>query len=194
MGDAATGTVLGLPADASPFVVDLDPAGPGICNLYRLVYTGTLQVTQGSNFTANTMRASGDSATSNILQVNRNACALTAGSISRESDGATQVSYCGGDGQSDSFTVAVAGADPNAGSVAWVITDAATGTVLGLPADASPFVVDLDPAGPGICNLYRLVYTGTLQVTQGSNFTANTMRASGDSATSNILQVNRNAC
>ncbi|MDA8693432.1 T9SS type A sorting domain-containing protein, partial [Saprospiraceae bacterium] len=148
--------ILGLPA-APPF--DFDGAGLGACNIYNFSYEGTLTGAMvGSNLSGVSADCFG---LSNPVVVNR--VQPDAGTIS--SNGATEVQICIVD-PTDLVPVTVTGGS-NAGTKGFVITDAATGTILGLPA-ASPF--DLTGAGVGLCNIYRICSVGGLTgLTPGNN-------------------------
>jgi len=72
-------------------------------------------------------------------------------------DGATEITICAGDGNSDAFDVNLTGHEGT--NSAWVITDA-DGNILGLPM-APPF--DLEGAGAGACLVWHLSFEDGLE-------------------------------
>ncbi len=144
--DNATGTILGLPA-APPF--DLDGAGDGVCDIWYIRYEdGLTGLMTGQNVSGLT----GCFDLSNAISVTRND--PDAAAIEITGTGATDIEICAGDGVGDPIDVTVVGTGVGANS-GWVITDNATGTILGLPA-APPF--DLDGAGDGVCDIWYIRY------------------------------------
>jgi len=130
---------------------DLEGAGSGVCLIWAVSSVGTLTgVTVGSNVND----VQGCFALSNPIMVTRN---MQGGGTLSTTDGFTQLSICVGDGVADPINVSLTG---NTGSnMAWIITDAATGQILDIPA-GPPF--DLEGAGTGTCNIYNISYEGTL--------------------------------
>lgn len=171
----ANGNILGLPA-APPF--DFDGAGLGACNIYNVSYEGTLTgAAVGNNLSGVDADCIG---VSNPIVVDR--IQPDAGTIS--SNGSTEVEICIDD-PNDVVPVTFTGGSAT-GTKGWVITDAATGTILGLPA-APPF--NLTGAGLGLCNIYRICSDGGVTgLAMGNNLFND---VSGCFDLSNAIAVNR---
>ncbi|WP_299675150.1 T9SS type A sorting domain-containing protein [uncultured Dokdonia sp.] len=93
-------------------------------------------------------------------------CAVDAVSIEITGSGNTEANICVGDDMPDPIDVTIVG-DPIGTNNGWVITDNATGEILGLPM-APPF--DLDGVEPGICAVYYIRYEdGLTGLDMGSN-------------------------
>ncbi|MFK8161394.1 MAG: T9SS type A sorting domain-containing protein, partial [Lewinella sp.] len=140
---------------------DLNGAGPGTCDIWYLsAYGDVTGVAMGSNIAD----IAGCFDLSNAITVIRNEA--DAGAIALE-DGATEVTICAGDGTGDPLTVVMSG-DVAGDNSTFLITDAATGEILGVPGNNGPF--DLDGAGPGICEIWYLSsYGDVMGVAMGSN-------------------------
>ena len=130
---------------------DLEGQGPGICFIWALSSTGALTGVQVGGSVNN---LTGCYALSNPIVVNRNM--QGAGTISTPG-GMTSVTICAGDGIPDPIDVVLTGSTTT--NTAWVITDAVTDEILGLPA-APPF--DLENEGVGVCNIYNIGYEDTI--------------------------------
>ncbi|WP_271783539.1 glycoside hydrolase family 48 protein [Aquimarina algiphila] len=133
---------------------DFEGAAAGICKVYGLSYTGTLNVT-GKNVTATDLSDGSFSVSSNAIIVTREAqnIAVDGGVIA-----GGPFTFTVGDGIADNVSgVTITG---NVGETSqWIVTDAA-GKILGLPA--SPEAVDFDGAGVGSCFIYNVSYNGTI--------------------------------
>ena len=81
-------------------------------------------------------------------------CPVNAAAIEITGTGGTEVSICAGDGMPDPVDVTIVGEGVGTNS-GWVITDQATGEILGLPM-APPF--DLEDVDPGICDVWYIRY------------------------------------
>ncbi len=164
------GNILALPA-GPPF--DLDGAGPGVCLIWYLTWSGDLSGAEVGN---NAADLAGCYALSNAITVTRTA--VEAAEIS--TDDPTDICV---DGTGDPIDVAVSGGTGE--NSAWVITDDA-GNILALPA-GPPF--DLDGAGPGVCLIWYLTWSGDLSGAEVGN---NASDLDGCYALSNAITVNRN--
>ena len=143
----AAGIILALPP-APPF--DLDGAGPGTCLIwYANTEDGTFNPMLGDDAAA-VVAASDCSFLSNPITVDR--IEVTAATIS--SPLGDPITICTTDGVDEPIDVNIDDAGIGANG-AWLITDAATGIILGLPA-APPFVID--GAGPGTCLIWWVNY------------------------------------
>lgn len=85
-------------------------------------------------------------------------CSVDGGTIAVTGTGETEVSICVGDNMPDPIEVTLGGDGFGANS-AWIITDVASGEILGLPA-APPF--DLDGLEPGLCAIYYISFEDDL--------------------------------
>ncbi len=145
--DAATATILAIPPTNGPF--DLDPAGLGVCDVYYLAYEpGIMGLATGSDIN----NLSGLFDLSNPIAVTRVA-SPDGGSIALRS-GAVDTTVTV-DGTPDLILPVLDGTAVGT-EMTFVITDAATGTILAIPPTNGPF--DLDPAGAGVCDVYYLAY------------------------------------
>ncbi len=167
------GNILGLPA-APPF--DLEGAGAGTCLIWHLSFEDGLS---GAAVGNNAADLEGCFDLSNPITVIRNG--VSGGDLTT-ADGATALTICAGDGNSDAFDVVLTG---NTGTnSAWVITDDA-GNILGLPA-APPF--DLEGAGAGTCLVWHLSFEDGLD---GAAVGNNAADLTGCFSLSNPITVTR---
>ncbi|MBX2827682.1 MAG: T9SS type A sorting domain-containing protein, partial [Flavobacteriaceae bacterium] len=174
--DNATGEILALPP-APPF--DLDGAGPGVCDIWYIRYaTGLSGLAVGEDVAD----LEGCFDLSNPVRVNRQG--VDAAAIEITGTGATEIDICAGDGIDDPIDVTLVGTGEGSFN-GWVITDNATGTILGLPA-APPF--NLEGAGAGICDIWYIRYESGLI---GLNLGENVADLVGCYDLSNPIQVNR---
>ena len=175
--DNATGDILGLPA-AGPF--NLEGAGAGVCDIWYIAYAdGLTGLTVGQNVSGLT----GCFDLSNAITVNREG--VDAGGIEITGTGATSTTICAGDGSADPIAVTMTGMPTGGANTGWLITDNATGDILGLPA-AGPF--NLEGAGAGVCDIWYIAYAdGLTGLTVGQNVSGLT----GCFDLSNAITVNR---
>ncbi len=166
------GNILGLPS--SPEVVNFDAAGPGICLIWHLSYSGTITGAEVGN---NASMIEGCFSLSNSIQVTRNAAdggVLTGGPFE----------FCV-DGEPDMVS-GISLSDNVGENSQWVITDD-QGNILGLPP--SPEAVNFDEAGPGVCLIWNLSYSGTIS---GLDMGNNVSMVEGCFSLSNSIEVVRN--
>ena len=175
--DAATNEILGIPGNNGPF--DLDGAGGGVCDIWYLAYNGELTGLATGNNVADLM---GDFDLSNPITVTRNDA--EAGAIALEG-GATTATICA-DGTPDPLTVVMSGATAG-DNATFIITDAATNEILGVPGNNGPF--DLDGAGEGVCEIWYLSYFGDISGLAAGNNVSDLM---GCFDLSNPITVTRN--
>ncbi len=149
--DATTGTILGIPPNNGPF--DLDGAGPGVCTIWYLAYDdGLTGLTTGNNLTD----LAGCFDLSNGIDVDRQE--NIAGEMTF-ADGSTTATICV-DGIPDPLSVVRDGTATGANTT-FLITDADSGEILGIPAGDGPF--DLDGAGGGVCIIWYLAYSDGIE-------------------------------
>ena len=146
--------ILALP-DAPPF--DFDGAGPGVCRIWHLAYNGIRPLNMGGNLSD--LRGRYD--LSNYIEIVRTA--PYGGDLTIAGTGATELTICAGDGESDAFDVDLEGAS-GANSL-WVITDESL-NILGTPP-SPPF--DLEGAGEGVCLIWHLSYADSVDLTGVTN-------------------------
>ncbi|MEM9680682.1 MAG: T9SS type A sorting domain-containing protein, partial [Bacteroidota bacterium] len=144
------------------YVVDFDGAGPGTCLVWHLSYEtggfGGLEV--GNNASTDLL---GCYSLSNPIEVIRNedeVCDVNGGKLY---PGGLYL-FCEGDGVEDYATGITL--NYNNGDSQWVVTDV-QGNILGLPP--SPEVVNFDVAGPGVCLIWHLSFSGDLQGAEVGN-------------------------
>ncbi|MEO1382615.1 MAG: T9SS type A sorting domain-containing protein, partial [Bacteroidota bacterium] len=150
------GTILGLPPGD---MVNFQPAGPGECWVWGLSYTGNVTAQVGDNATQVALSDGCFDLSDNFLVVFRDS--VSGGNITDEMGNDSVFVCIDGTDQFVSFDSSnVVG--PN---FAYVITDD-QGTILGLPpGDMANFA----PAGPGICYVWGLSYTGNIIAMMGQN-------------------------
>ena len=148
--DLATGQILGLPPNNGPFV--LDGAGAGVCQIWYVAYADDLV---GLEMGANVADLQGCFSASNPITVTRNVA--DGGTISL-ADGGTEITICADD-IPDPIAVTRAG-DAVGENRRFIVTDQATGEILGMPGNNGPFV--LDGAGAGTCEIWYLAWSGEL--------------------------------
>lgn len=167
------GNILELPT-APPF--DFDGAGFGTCLIWNLNYGSIGGLAVGNNASDIT----GCFALSNPITVNRTSAE---GGTLVLTDNTVETSICVGDGVADPLNVILTG---NSGDNSqWVITDE-NGVILDLPT-SPPF--DFEGAGPGVCLIWNLSYSGTLT---GATIGANASGLGGCFDLSNSVRVIRN--
>ena len=150
------GEILNIPEGAGPF--DLDGAGPGTCIIWYIAYSSDLE---GLEVGLNLDDIEGCFDLSNGITVTRQSAA--AGEITLLS-GAQDTTICI-DGTPDPFNVLVD--TLSAGEFnTFVITDQATGEILGIPTEG-PF--DLEGAGGGTCLIYNLSFNNLFNLEVGAN-------------------------
>jgi len=171
------GLILGLPgAFTGP---DFDGAGGGTCLVWYINYEEGLT---GLEMNMNAGDLQGVFALSNPISVNRlDAPVLSGGPFD----------FTVGDGTADNLMegdITVTGGYSLDGQSSWVVTDNATGNILGLPAAVTD--VNFDGAGVGVCNIYYITYAEGFSglTTDGGNIGM----LEGVFELSNAITVNRN--
>ena len=146
--------ILATPPSA-PF--DLEGAGEGVCLIWHLSYADGVDLTGVTN-AADLM---GCYDLSNPITVTRNG--VNGGDLAIAGSGATEIEIVAGDGVSDAFDVTLDGAMGD--NSLWVITDDAL-NILATPPSA-PF--DLEGAGEGVCLIWHLSYSDSVDLTGVTN-------------------------
>ena len=177
--DQATGNILGAPAMQPDGGFSLEGAPTGVCDIWYLRYTGDI----GLATAANVSDLSGCYDLSNPISVTRNA--VNGGMIQIAGTTDTETTICVGEGMDDLIEVEFIDESVRSGdSFTWVITDQATGNILGTPA-SGPF--NLEGAPAGVCDIWYLRYTGDI----GLATAANVSDLSGCFDLSNPISVTR---
>ena len=139
-----SGLILGLPD--SPYEVDFNDAGPGICLIWHLAYTGEIE---GLEIDSSANNIQGCFDFSNPIEVIRsggNGGIITGGPFI----------FCVGDGVVDTIpTDSITLTDNEGSNSQWVITDI-EGKILSLPATLSD--IDFDGSEPDTCLIWHLSY------------------------------------
>ncbi|MEM6720111.1 MAG: T9SS type A sorting domain-containing protein, partial [Bacteroidota bacterium] len=162
--DQATGDILGTPAMQPAGGFSLEGAPTGICDIWYLRYTGDIGLTTATNVSD----LSGCFDLSNPISVTRNAVNGGAIQITGTTDTTTMI--CVGEGVDDLIPVEFVDTNVLSGDNAtWVITDQATGMILGTPATQPAGGFNLEGAVAGICDIWYLRYTGDIGLTTATN-------------------------
>ncbi len=133
--------------------VDFENAGIGICRLWGLGYTGDLLAMVGDTASAVALSDGCYALSENFVTVNRDT--PNGGMVTTE-DGESEVFICPGDGNPDIVRFDSTGVSGE--HFTYIITDT-NNVILGLPPTD---MNDFDPAGPGICRVWGMAYSGTL--------------------------------
>jgi len=158
--DAMSGEILAVPGNNGPF--DLNGAGGGVCEIWYIVYEDGLT---GLGMGSNIDDLDGCFDLSNAITVTRN---VTDGGGIALADGSTETSICV-DGVGDPIEV-IRDGNATGSNRTFIITDANSGEILGIPGNDGPF--DLDGAGDGVCEIWYLAYEDGLEgLAMGNNIT-----------------------
>ncbi len=175
------GNILGVPpAD----MVDVTGAGPGICLVWGLAYTGDLTAMVGDNANDVALSDGEYALSSNYITLNRDEA--NGGTVSTP-DGATTVNTTAGDGEADVVEFAHEGASNS--NYTYVITDE-DANILGLPPGKS---LDFEGAGEGVCLVWGLAYTGEITAEVGDNAAEVALSSECFDLSDNFITVNRSS-
>jgi hypothetical protein len=174
----ADNNILDIPAGE---VVDFDNAGIGVCRVWGLSYAGDLTATAGENLSSS-LATECFSLSDNFVTVVRSA--PIGGTVSLIG-GATSATICPGDGIADVLSFTVMGAEGENGG--WLITDG-EGNIIGIPASST---LDFDAVPPGICQLYSIIYSGTLTAMMGDNIEGAPLATGCFSLSENFITITR---
>ena len=163
-------------------VIDLDGAGPGICRIYGVSFSGTLNSTTGIDISAVTATGCSDISDNSVRVIRET---VDGGTVETDSN-ETEVTICI-DGVPDPLTILHNNTSSNL-NYAYVITDDA-GMVLAFPPNN---IIDLDGAGPGVCRIYGVSFSGTLNSTTGIDICAVTATGCSD-ISDNSVRIIREA-
>ena len=166
------GNILGLPL--MPSVIDFDGAREGTCLIWHLSYEDGIE---GAGLGLNAADLEGCFSLSNPIEVIRN-----------HVEGGTLIGsdfeFCVGDGQDD-FVRNITLLNAAGENQQWIVTDE-NGSILGLPG--SPSDVNFDQAPAGVCFIWNISYSGTVE---GLEMGANASELMGCYDLSNSVSVIR---
>ncbi len=137
---------------------DFDNAPPGTCWVWGLAYTGNLTAEIGDHAGSTALSDDCYDLSDNFIEVIRD---VPDGGMVETDGGLTEVSITTGDGAADIINFTSSGASNSL--FTYIITDDEN-KILSIPLAGSQ---DFDPAGPGVCRVWGLSYTGTLLAKEG---------------------------
>ena len=160
------GTILDVTLTNS---VDFGPAGPGICLVYGVNFSGQLLANPGDNLFDTQISTGCADISENHVAVRRTL--VDGGSVST-ADGQMEVVTCPGDGVAD--VIQFAHESQSSDAYRYIVTDE-EGNILGLPPGNE---VNFEGAGTGTCRVYGVSYSGEFSAELGQNI-ANTRFCTG---------------
>ena len=162
--------------------VDFDGAGVGTCRVWGFSYDGDITAGMGENV-FNTQFSTGCwNISQNAITVNRSD-SVSGGTVSTV-DGATDIQVCFNYGQG---TVSFQSMGASGGQFTYVVTDE-NNNILGLPGGNA---VDFTGAGPGVCRLWGLSFTGNVLAAPGDNAATTTLTDGCFALSENFVTVRR---
>jgi hypothetical protein len=149
------GSILGFQNSTAGNTLDLSGAPVGTCRIWGWSYRGLDDPIIGEDI-ATLNDDFCETISTGFVTVNRIAedCDIVTNDITFADGTSTTTSICV-DGNADPLDVIRNGGSGNNDATGWIITDAATGVILGVPA-SPPF--DLDGAGEGTCEIWYVRY------------------------------------
>ncbi|GJM31200.1 MAG: hypothetical protein DHS20C18_02010 [Saprospiraceae bacterium] len=162
-------------------IIDFENAGPGICRVWGLAYTGNITAVAGDTASSAMLTDGCYGLSDNFVTVNREE---TNGGTVSTSDGQTELFICLGDSVTDSISFDSMGA---IGNFTFIVTDT-NNVILAIP-DSN--IVDFGNANVGICRLWGLGYTGDLLAMVGDTVTAAALSDGCYALSQNFVTVNR---
>ncbi len=151
------GTILAVSLTNS---VDFGPAGPGICLVYGVNFSGQLIAEEGQNLFDTEISTGCSDISENFVTVRRTD--VDGGTVST-ADGMEEVITCPGDGVED--VIQFAHVSESSDSYRYIVTDE-EGNILGLPPGNE---VNFEGAGFGTCRVYGISYSGEFNARVGQN-------------------------
>lgn len=149
--------------------VDFEGAGEGLCKLWGLAYTDTLRAQVGDTLGSVSLSDSCADLSDNFVTVVR---AVPDAGVVSTSDGQSELDLCLTDTLPDVVSFVANG--QSAARYTLLVTDTAN-VILTVPTGMR---VDFSSAGPGVCRVWGLSYTGTLSANAGD--TASVVALSDD--------------
>lgn len=162
--------------------VDFDGAGPGICRVYAVNYSGTLMLAVGDDLDNTPVTSECGGVSQNFITVIRED--IAGGTVST-ADGETSVLTCPGDGQDDLVDLANTGGTGS--NFTYLVTDE-NNVILAIPGGSQ---ANFEDAGTGICRVWGLSYEGTLLAEVGDDAAATELADGCFALSDNFVVVNR---
>lgn len=160
---------------------NFNPAGEGVCYVYGIAYTGNLQNTSQGTPIRNVSASGCDSLSRNFVTVIRKA---TDGGMVQTEDGEDTVEVCINNSAS---VIGFDSLDAQGNNFRYIITDENRELLRVKSGDQQNF----NPAGAGVCYVYGISYTGSLQNTSQGTPVTNVSSSDGDSLSRNFITVMR---
>ena len=151
------GTILGVSLTNS---VDFGEAGPGICYVYGVNFSGQLTANLGENLFDTQISTGCSDISENFVTVRRTE---VDGAMVSTLDGMQEVITCPGDGVADA--IQFANTSESGEAYRYIVTDE-EGYILGLPPGNE---VNFEGAGPGTCRVYGVSFSGEFSARLGQN-------------------------
>lgn len=172
--------VLGLPPANS---VNVEGAGPGICRVWGISYTGNLTVFLGDKVGNKALSTGCFSLSKNFIEVVRNP--VDGGRVTMP-DGLTTRYTCPGDGKADIVRM-VTNSVTTAAQYRFVVTDDKN-IIVGLPPANE---VNVEGAGVGNCRIWGVSFLGNFTAQLGQNVTIARLASGSFSLSSNFIETRR---
>lgn len=173
--------ILGLPGNSLNF----EGVPPGICHVWGLSYTGTIIAGMGDNATTASLSNGCWDLSDNFITITR--IDVVGGSVA-DSNGESVLNTCVGDGNDDIVTFTHQSS--SAADYAYFITDE-NNYVLGVPPGNSQ---NFEGAGVGVCRVWGISYTGTLNIYPGDLATNKSLSSGCFDLSDNFIEVRREDC
>lgn len=163
-------------------IIDFDPALPGVCRIFGISFQDDFLPDFGDNVFGDELSSRCAAVSANYITVIRE---TPDGKTVATDDGATEVSLNVTDGEADvvNFTNTASAGMP----YAYLITDEAN-IVLDVVTGSS---ADFEGASVGICRVWGLAYTGTLNVMAGDDAATDTLSTDCFDLSDNFITVTR---
>jgi hypothetical protein len=162
---------------------DFEGVPGGICRVWGLSYTGNLLAQAGTNAASANLSSGCWDLSDNFITVDRTN--VDGGEV-RANGNATRVLTVPGDGQADVITVSHT--TNSTANYRYIVTDDKN-VVLGVPPANT---VNAEGAGPGLCRIWGISYTGTLDVYPGDKVGTKALASGCFSLSKNYIEVVRN--
>ena len=171
--------ILGLPDVAYQ---NFSGAGPGVCRVWGLSYTGNLTATAGINSASSQLSDNCFELSDNYIEVTRGE--VDGGAVSMPS-GATYRSVCSQDGNPD--VVMFVNTSSTSANYAYAITNEAN-EILMTTTDSQ---FDFDAAPAGTCRIWGFSYTGAITAVAGESVFSTHLSAGCNDLSSTAITVYR---
>jgi Secretion system C-terminal sorting domain len=171
--------ILAIREDAA----NIEGAPRGNCRVWGLSFTGNLMAQVGMNAATATLASNCWDLSDNFIQINR---ADVDGGEVRLPNGQTRIATTPGDGVPDVVTVSRVTA--SSARYAYIVTDDKN-NVLGLPPSNS---VNVEGAGPGLCRIWGISYTGNLTIFVGDKLGTKSLSTGCFDLSRNFVETVRN--